>query len=276
MAHQTARLKFTPDHSEFTNPTMVMDMAEAARLGKVSGAVLTTFQTAVTNVGATEKDMWQGPTDLPWLIAPAQLTLVSSSADDTDGGSGAHEVQIVGLDDTGVLNVANAVLNGTTPVTATDFAGDPSGDFLRIFKITVTQSGSDGEAMAVGNIDALIGGVLQDRTYPGRNTSYSGFLTLPVDTVGYIQSLSVRSEIGLEIDVQYRPLGGAFTSIHYQVTAAASTFERLPLRRLEPGGDLRIRARRGGGGSGDASLSMQMLFTVATEIAKVTIEDLLP
>jgi hypothetical protein len=67
--------------------------------------------------------------------AATTLEILSSSADDTAGGTGAREVQIVGTVDGWTESQVGVNLSGTTPATV-------GTDFLRVYRMFVSQSGT--------------------------------------------------------------------------------------------------------------------------------------
>lgn len=82
-------------------------------------------------------DIWQGSSAYPFPAAAATTTIQSSSAADTNGGTGAHRVTVQGLDADYEFAEEEVLLNGATPVAL------PT-QFLRVHRAFVTLVGSGG------------------------------------------------------------------------------------------------------------------------------------
>lgn len=76
--------------------------------------------------GGIGVDVWEGPTDvIPHPpVAGEQMTVVSTSAQDSSGGTGMASIRIEYIDSNGAAQTEDINLSGTTPVdtTATDIA----------------------------------------------------------------------------------------------------------------------------------------------------------
>jgi len=108
---KSAHLQFT--HDSFTY------MIEVAR-GNVPGAQIMASHGELTTTGAVEDHLIWPVAGTPDLAVPpeegVQLSIVSDSVNDTDGGTGARALELHYLN--GDLNIRNETitLNGTTPV----------------------------------------------------------------------------------------------------------------------------------------------------------------
>lgn len=87
------------------------------------------------DTGTVPEDVWAGggvytgfPTGTPELIE-----VLSSSSNDTDGGSGCEVVTVYGLDANGVEQSENVTLSGTTPV-------DTASTYSRLFRVQCIES----------------------------------------------------------------------------------------------------------------------------------------
>ena len=94
------------------------------------------YNPAITTATDPE-DVWDAGGVYPWPTAAAATNIVSTDADDTDGGSGARTVWVQGLDSDGMLIDETVTLNGTSQVNLTQ-------QFYRVFRARVVLSGATG------------------------------------------------------------------------------------------------------------------------------------
>ena len=91
------------------------------------------------DINGTEETIWTQGGNYPWPTSAAVAYVNSTDVDDTDGGTGAQKVLVVGLDADYNYIKEEVTMNGRTQV-VTD------AEFLRIFRAYVTLSGSSGGA----------------------------------------------------------------------------------------------------------------------------------
>lgn len=123
----------------------------------------------------------------------------SSTEDDEDKGggvegTGAHKVEIQGLDGDYNLITETLITNGTSTRTST-------GTFSRIFRMKVTEAGT-GDVNA-GNITASIGGTDIARIATGQGQTLMAVYTVPTGYTAYIKrfqgSLSKNQEANFQL-----------------------------------------------------------------------------
>jgi len=135
-----------------------------------------------TNVDNVKVDLWEGPT--PTYVFPAvaqQMNISSTSALDTNGGTGLNRVYIHYLDANYAVQYEIVTLNGVTPVNTV------ATNILRINGLhAVTPAGAlDGAAGAIslkGNTSGLTYGFISI----GDNTARQAIYTVPAGLTGYI------------------------------------------------------------------------------------------
>ena len=91
------------------------------------------------DTGSDPEDVWNGQglyTGQPENFIAETLTVVSNSAEDAIGGTGAHTLQLFGLDQNGAEVSETVTLAGQTPVTTTQ-------SFWRCNRNTVLSAGSN-------------------------------------------------------------------------------------------------------------------------------------
>ena len=141
-----------------------------------------------STVGSSNfESIWEGSNAYPWPTAAATLSVVSGSANDASGGTGARTVEIQGLDSSWNLLTETVTMNGTTPVVTT-------GSFLRVFRAKVVTAGS-----LKSNADEITmssgGTTLAYITYDtiGMGQTLMAIYTIPNGKTGYIINLNVSS-----------------------------------------------------------------------------------
>lgn len=136
-------------------------------------------------------------TDLGTNHLPSTATVVSIVSDDaadTDGGTGAHSVEVQGLDENFNIQIEVVTMNGTTAVTSTN-------TFIRIFRMRTNEAGS-GE-INDGNITASIGGTNVAQIKAGLGQTLMAVYTVPARKKAYLVkfqgSLSKSQEAQFEL-----------------------------------------------------------------------------
>lgn len=116
-----------------------------------------------------------GTNHLPTTAAVVSVS--SSSSQDTDGGTGAHSVEIEGLDQDYAQVIENVTMNGTGTVSTTT-------TFLRVFRMRVIEAGSN--ETNSGNIDASVGGTDVARISSDLGQTLMACYTIPARKKGYL------------------------------------------------------------------------------------------
>ena len=90
----------------------------------------------VTNIStSTYETIWTLGGEINYPDSPAFFKISSSSVDDTDAGSGARSIKVVGLNEDGDLDNETVGINGRTEVTLTK-------KFFRVFRLIVKTTGT--------------------------------------------------------------------------------------------------------------------------------------
>ena len=141
----------------------------------------------------------------PTTAAVAVLTSTSSDDDEDQGGSegtGAHRVEIQGLDENWDLVTETLITNGQSTRNSTN-------TFLRIFRARVTKAGSGGGA--AGTISISVGGNTLATIDPDYdNQTLQAAYTVPAGHTAYvsrIQATSTKDNKAAMIGLFVRPPG---------------------------------------------------------------------
>lgn len=133
-------------------------------------------------------DLWDGPTGsyIP-PATPIQMQVVSTSASDGVGGTGALTVHIHYLDTNYNTRSMLMTMNGTTPVLTV-----PT-NILRVNNFHVNSVGSSGAAVGTISLQAVGGAVTYGVISATHNRARMPMFTVPAGMVGYIKSWQVSS-----------------------------------------------------------------------------------
>jgi len=150
----------------------------------------------VSGVNNLLVDVWAGEGGSASVyVFPAsaqQMHVVSTSANDDDGGTGINKIMIEGLDSTYAELTEEVTLNGTGVVTT-------SGSFLRINKCYATVAGTGGVAAGIITIKNTAG-TPDTITYGGINigltTCRNLIYTVPLGKTLYLTSITTASGAG--------------------------------------------------------------------------------
>lgn len=137
-------------------------------------------------VNNTRVDLWGGPT--PTYVFPTvgmQMSVVSTSANDTALGTGVQKVSVHYLDSNYAPHIEEVTLNGLTPVNTV------ATNILRINALHATAVGSG--MYSAGNISLTGGGVTYGFITAGNNTARQAIYTVPAGVTGYISHWQASS-----------------------------------------------------------------------------------
>jgi hypothetical protein len=141
------------------------------------------------NVNNVRTDIWGGPTDT--YVFPAaggiQMSVVSSSANDTLAGTGAQKVHIHYLDASYVKHEEVISTNGTTPVNTV------ATNILRINGLHVVQAGTGGTSAGNISLTSVGGATTYGYIEAGYNTARQAIYTIPAGKTGYIKHWQASS-----------------------------------------------------------------------------------
>jgi hypothetical protein len=124
-----------------------------------------------------------------YLAAATQLSVSSSSANDTSAGTGARTVTLFGLDASYSEISETVTLNGQTAVTTTN-------SYLRIFRMVVNSAGSGGENAGViyagtGTVTAGVPANKYATIAIGDNQTLMALWTVPANHTAYLLQTDV-------------------------------------------------------------------------------------
>jgi hypothetical protein len=131
-----------------------------------------------TGVVATRTDLWNVGGTYVFPAAPVQMSVVSSSVNDTAAGTGVRTIVIIYLDNNFLQMTTNVTMNGTTPVLTT-----PT-NILRVLKVFTTTAGVG--ASAAGNITISNAGTTYAQISATYTTSRQAIGTIPGNSSGFI------------------------------------------------------------------------------------------
>lgn len=142
------------------------------------------------DIGSTPEDIWNTGGEVTWQILADTLAIVSASANDDAGASGAQEIAIEGLDeDFNAISEAIA-LDGATPVTTVN-------RYLRVFRSYVTQAGTY-HGSNEGAITATYTTSTDTAFTIGLGTGQTelGLYTVPAEKIGMLLSATLNVDSG--------------------------------------------------------------------------------
>lgn len=164
------------------------------------------------DIGNSPEVIWEGGGDYNWLDNPVFLQVSSSDVDDTNGGSGAWNVTLSGLDENWLEYSETVTLNGQTPVNTT-------GEFIRINRVIVEQSGATNynEGTIYISTGTKVAGVPSDSTQvyaqvrSEHGQSLMAIYTVPADKKGFLVKGFITSDGSKPFYAHYynRPFGGS-------------------------------------------------------------------
>lgn len=163
------------------------------------------------DVDATpNEDIWDLGGAYTYLDAAGEaISVASDNINDTDGGSGAEAVTVIGLTAAGVVQRVSVALNGQTEVAL--------GTFRRVFSVRVDGSQTNTGVIYVGN-GTFTAGVPANKfaaILAGNGVSHMAMFTIPSNMVGsLIKWNACLHGVGTknaELMLKYRPSGGIFT-----------------------------------------------------------------
>jgi len=135
------------------------------------------------------ESIWEGSSLYPWPTDVQTLSVVSASANDASGGTGARTVEIQGLDTNWDVVTETITMNGVTPVVTTQ-------TFRRVFRAKVVTAGSlqsnADEITITGSTDSNILAYISYDTI-GMGQTLMAVYTIPNGKTGYIINLNVSS-----------------------------------------------------------------------------------
>ena len=199
------------------------DLAVAA--GLVPGATsITKFGVNANAPLNTKIDLWDVGGDYTFLSTAELLNLQSTDNDDANGDTGAHTVEVYGLDSDYNEISEIVTLNGVSSVPTVN-------QYLRCNRMIIRSAGSNGGAEGV--ITAESASTIQAQINNGFNQSLMAIWTVPAGKVfipKYTEASIGKGKEGL-FELKVRPIGEVF-----QTKKALKVFEKKSATRREFGG----------------------------------------
>lgn len=137
----------------------------------------------ISDTFSSEQTVWNSNTIWIPPTTATQMTVVSSSALDTENGTGARTIVVAGLDANYAEISETIIMSGLTPVTTTR-------SYLRIQRMTVITAGSNGSN--AGNI-TISSATLQGSITAAYGQSTFSVYTVPAGKIAYLHSLHLSS-----------------------------------------------------------------------------------
>jgi len=124
---------------------------------------------------------------------PVTIEAVSTSPLDTAAGSGAQTIRVTGLDAVFAQKTSDITLNGTTPVT--------DSQFIRVTKVEVIGVGTYGGTNAGDITVRAVAGTTFVVVLAGYGQSFSSHFCVPAGFVGYITGANLGVDAGKAVDI---------------------------------------------------------------------------
>jgi len=172
------------------------------------------------DVDTTQVSVWPLPSLITFPASAIQMTVSSTSANDTAAGTGARTVVVQGLDANYNEVTETVTMNGQTAVTMTTA-------MLRINYAYVATAGSSNSAVGdiyigTGTVTAGVPATAYDIIKFDYNNTTTGSYTIPAGYTGYVsQGLFSTGQAGGSNAVQGRLLSRGLNNI--RMTAAITT-----------------------------------------------------
>lgn len=193
-----------------------------------------------------KEDIWPVGGAYVWPSAPAATTIVSTSANDTVGGTGARTVTVYGIADPTTYEpvTEDVSMDGTNAITL-------STEFYRINRVVVTTVGN-ADNSNVGTIDVKHGATVLCRMGPSTGASLQAIFTVPAIgqhrsyIVGFDGAVVAGSSSGITIEMMLESrcpgMGWRVQDIIEPGSLGAAIYSdfRAPVK-VRPGTDIRVR-----------------------------------
>jgi hypothetical protein len=172
------------------------------------------------DVDTTQVSVWPLPSLITFPASAIQMTVSSTSANDTAAGTGARTVVVQGLDANYNEVTETVTMNGQTAVTMT-------ASLLRVNYAYVATAGSSNSAegdiyIGTGTVTAGVPATTYDIIKFDYNNTTTGSYTIPAGYTGYVsQGLFSTGQAGGSNPVQGRLLSRGVNNI--RMTAAITT-----------------------------------------------------
>lgn len=193
---------------------------------------------------ANARDVWNYSTKTyPYQSTATALTAVSSSAQDSAGGTGVSTVYVQGLDADWLPVSEVLVLEGALPVLTVN-------DYIRITKVTAIAPGTVGDntATLAGDFSLSAGSDVLGFIAAGATSTKMSMFTIPKGYTGFLTHVALNSgpNDDFVVEIQTRQDGGLFNGANdLQVANNAPVTLDLfpPAGPLPERSDIKFRAR---------------------------------
>jgi hypothetical protein len=135
---------------------------------------------------AAEEVVWSEGGSFTFLTTASTLSLVSTSANDADAGTGAHGVVLYGLDEDRKSQVEVVLLNGTTPVVTTS-------TWLGLNRVALYRSGTTQANEGKVTATAVTGGSIQAAMPAGEGTTQQSMFFVQAGHTGLATGLLINA-----------------------------------------------------------------------------------
>ena len=218
-------------------------------------------------VGDTEETIWAEGGIYVYPTSATQMTVSSSSANDTAAGTGARTINIEGLDADYNEISEDIILNGQTPVTTVN-------SYLRINRGIVLTAGTGGENAGIiragtGTVTSGVpANVFLSIDGDGDNQTLMCLWTVPAGYTAFLVQTNVSTGNSsntpalLRTTIVSRPHGGVFNTAERITLKDGNQLQgyNFPLRFTEKT-DLEVRAQSTSGSvTFDCSASLEFLY----------------
>lgn len=196
------------------------DFALQVARGQIPGHRNVTVFGFSPDVDTTQVSVWPLPSLIAFPAAALQMTVSSSSANDTSAGTGARTIVVQGLDANYNEVTETVTMNGQTAVTMTNA-------LLRVNYVYVATAGSGNSAdgdiyVGTGTVTAGVPATVYDVIKFDYNNTTTGSYTVPAGYTAYVsQGLFSTGQAGGSNAVQGRLLTRGLDNIRR--TAAITT-----------------------------------------------------
>jgi hypothetical protein len=163
------------------------------------------------DVDSTWVEVWIPDSIFHYPITAELLDIQSTSFTDDDGDTGAHKIELEGLDGNYNVQTEEVTLDGTTPVLTAK-------TWLRVHRVRVIESGTPNALQPAGSI--LVSGDDTLGTYSvvavGAGQSQQALYTIPAGKTGYFEKCHIATDTSniISAQLQVRPLGEAWQTKH--------------------------------------------------------------
>lgn len=156
-----------------------------------------------------ESDLWSHGGMYPFLSIKQTITVVSDNTQDKPSGTGAHTLDLYGLDYKWKLRKEKITLNGLTPVNS-------KFEYMRVHRAIIVKAGSTGGNIGTISFKDLSESIVRAEIQPCCNQTLMAVYTIPDGYTGYIiryytNLLPKSPATEIESELSIRPFGEVFS-----------------------------------------------------------------